>query len=206
MITFTQENIDWIKALIKQALGKTQDEVKKNKLESILTKVDRLGENPVRVTIKEQDITETNKVIEELEVITNNYSQLSDISDVNQYDTIKKDMTSKLQYLATYKDTFLNESSYLEDYLKKELRGRLIQDIMENHKDVNNKKPSFTQADKLVEIDARYLSIKEQVTRVSSLASMIKTKYDFYMKFWQMVFQSVSTASKERYMSKHNND
>lgn len=206
MITFTQENIDWAKALLSQAISKTQDKVKIEKLNSISEKLDRLGENPIKISIKEQDIIETNKVISELEIITNAYTRLSDISDVEQYDNIKKQMTSKLQYLSTYKDMFLNESSYLEDYLKKELRTRLIQDIMENDKDINNKKPSFTQADKLVDIDSRYLLVKEQVTRVSNLANTIKTKYDFYMKFWQMVFQSVSTASKEKYMSRVNND
>ncbi|MCA9749043.1 MAG: hypothetical protein KC414_08050, partial [Romboutsia sp.] len=204
MITFTQENIDWAKALLSQAISKTQDKVKIEKLNSISEKLDRLGENPIKISIKEQDIIETNKVISELEIITNAYTRLSDISDVEQYDNIKKQMTSKLQYLSTYKDMFLNESSYLEDYLKKELRTRLIQDIMENDKDINNKKPSFTQADKLVDIDSRYLLVKEQVTRVSNLANTIKTKYDFYMKFWQMVFQSVSTASKEKYMSRVN--
>ena len=96
MITFTQENIDWAKALLSQAISKTQDKVKIEKLNSISEKLDRLGENPIKISIKEQDIIETNKVISELEIITNAYTRLSDISDVEQYDNIKKQM-SKLK-------------------------------------------------------------------------------------------------------------
>lgn len=55
-----------------------------------------------------------------------------------------------------------------------------------------------------MEIDARYLAVKKEIQKVSQLSDRIKTTYDFYMKMWQGVFQSVSTASKERFAGSNN--
>lgn len=207
MVNFNKENIEWLLALTNQAISKVKDDdVKLNKLKNISNNLTELSKVNVKITISEDDIKNTNKLLEELKKLTDKYSKMSDISDVNQYDELKKLMSSKLQTLSTYKDIFLNESTYLEDYLKKEFRVKIIQEMMENDTDVNGKKVSFTQADKLVDIDSRYLLVKEKVRKVESLANSIKTKYLFYLQLWQLVFQSVSTASKEKFSTQNNND
>ena len=101
----------------------------------------------------------------------------------------------------TRKEEFATEAAYLDNYLKKEYRTTILKDITESRKDENGKATSVAQADKLVEIDARYLAVKKEIQKVSQLSDKIKTAYDFYMKMWQGVFQSVSTASKERFAS-----
>lgn len=200
MLEFTEENIEWLLKLVEDAKPRTTDKVKLAKLESIGKKVSKLGEDRLQVTITEQDVKEINNVLNDLQKIIERYTNMSDISNLEEYDKIKREMTAKLQYLSTYKDIFYDEVNYLEDVLKKQIRIKLAMEIK------TSDGISFTQADKVVENDARYTVLRDQVYDIKKMASKIKTKYDFYMKTWQMVFQSVSTASKEKYTTKNNND
>lgn len=204
MITFTSENIEWLQALIKQAETKAANKgeaIKVKKLQEIHDKVGKLIVGDIETKITEEKIGQIDRVLKELEYLTNLYTSIVDIGDIIQYDRIKKEMTAKLEFLMTRKDEFATEASYLDDYLKKQYRTTILKDITESRKDENGKATSVAQADKLVEIDARYLAVKKEIQKVSQLSDRIKTAYDFYMKMWQGVFQSVSTASKERFAS-----
>ena len=198
MVNFSEENLKWLNALVIQAKEKTSDVDKQQKLLDLSDKLEMLKNNMLPISIKEKDIKETKEVIEELEQLANKYSSLSDITSVPQYDEIKKQMANKLQYLSTYKDVFQDEATYLEEILKKEIKMNVVEDL------VLVDKVSFTQAEKLVEKDKRYTILRDQVWSIKKLANNIKTKYDFHMKLWQMVFQSVSTASKEKHSATHN--
>ena len=200
LLSFTEENLVWLDSLVVEAMNRTKDEVKLVKMTDMRQKIEAIGQERLTVTITKEQIEETDTVISDLQTITDEYAKSTDISALELYDTTKKKITSKLQYLATYKDIFMDESNYLEDVFKKEVRIRLAMEIKESEG------VSFTQADKLVDTDVRYTQLRSEVHYVKRIANKIKTKYDFYMKFWQMVFQSVSTASKERYASRHNND
>lgn len=207
MITFTSENIEWLQALIKQAETKAANKgeaIKVKKLQEIHDKVGKLIVGDIETKITEEKIGQIDRVLKELEYLTNLYTSIVDIGDIIQYDRIKKEMTAKLEFLMTRKDEFATEASYLDDYLKKQYRTTILKDITESRKDENGKATSVAQADKLVEIDARYLAVKKEIQKVSQLSDRIKTAYDFYMKMWQGVFQSVSTASKERFASSNN--
>lgn len=200
LLSFTEENLSWLDSLIGEAMNRTEDKVKLAKMTGMRKKVLKLGQERLKVTITKQQIDETNAVMDDLQLITDTYTNQTDISALEMYDTTKKQITSKLQYLATYKDIFMDEANYLEEIFKKEIRIKLTMEIKESEG------VSFTQADKLVDSDSRYTELRDDVYFVKRIANKIKTKYDFYMKFWQMVFQSVSTASKEKYASRHNND
>lgn len=207
MITFTSENIEWLQALIKQAETKAANKgeaIKVKKLQEIHDKVGKLIVGDIETKITEEKIDQINQVLKELEYLTKLYTSIVDIGDIIQYDRIKKEMTAKLEFLMTRKDELATEASYLDDYLKKQYRTTILKDITESRKDENGKATSVAQADKLVEIDARYLAVKKEIQKVSQLSDKIKTAYDFYMKMWQGVFQSVSTASKERFASSNN--
>lgn len=201
MKQFTEENIEWLVKLIEEAESRTDQPVKLTKLKDLKTKVLKLGKHELKISITPNQIEEVDSTIKELESIVEVYTNQADISLLDEYDKLKKQMSTKLEYLSTFKDIFLDEVSYLEEVLKKEIRVDLSMDIKENDPECT----SFTQADKLVDKDPRYTSLRDQVYFVKRVASRIKTKYDFYMKFWQMVFQSVSTASKEKYANRHNN-
>lgn len=200
LLTFTEENLTWLDSLVDEAMSRTDDKVKLVKMADMRTKLEKLGQEKLNVTITQMQIDETNQVIADLQLITDEYANQSDISALEIYDSTKKKITSKLQYLATYKDIFMDEANYLEEVFKKEVRIRLAMEIKESEG------VSFTQADKLVDNDVRYTELRKDVYYVKRIANKIKTKYDFYMKLWQMVFQNVSTASKEKYASRHNND
>lgn len=200
MLEFTEENIDWLEKLIKQSIDKTNDELKKGKLNQLLNKISRLGEFKLKTSIEEKDLLEINNVIEDLEGLTLQYSNLHDISALEEYDKLKKTFSAKLQYLSTYKDILCDEVNYLDSTLRKEIRISIALNIKEEEG------VSFTQADKMVEKDKRYTILRDQVDYVERIANKIKTKYSFYMQLWQMIFQNVSTASKERYASNNNND
>ena len=197
MVNFSEENLTWLNALVLQAKEKTTDADKQNKLSDLSLKLLLLKDNMLSISIKEKDIKDTKEVMEELEALANKYSSLSDITSVQEYDTIKKQMSNKLQYLSTYKDIFQDEATYLEEILKKEIKMNVVEDL------VLVDKVSFTQAEKLVEKDKRYTILRDQVWSIKKLANNIKTKYDFHMKLWQMVFQSCSTASKEKHAARY---
>lgn len=202
MLQFTEENIQWLDLLIEEAKKKTENETKITKLSDLQDKLQLLGENTLNTSITEQQINDVNDTLKELQDITDAYSNQVDISVLEEYDHLKKRMSTKLEFLATFKDIFIEEANYLEDTLKKEIRGRIANDIKNNDPECK----SFSQADSMVEFDTRYTSLKSHVYYVKKVANNLKTKYDFYMKFWQMIFQSVSTASKERYASRYSNE
>lgn len=203
-IHLEKQDKKWIVALLEQAVTRTKDKEKQNKLKKIATNVKELGNTSLKITINEGDIAHVYELLQELEDIAISYSNSSDITDINVYDGFKKQITSKLEYLSTLKDAFKNQTLYLEDYLKKVYRIEIINDLMENHVDPNKKKPSFTQAKELVDADDRYIEVKEQVTIISNISTQIKTKYDFHMQILSAIVQSISTASKERQAAKLN--
>ena len=189
MITFTEENVKWLKLLIEQAEGKAEakgEAEKVTKLRELSRKVGGLVVEDVEVYITEEKVAQVHQVIKELQYLITKYGKITDIGDLAQYDLINE---------------FTFEASRLEDYLKKKLRTSILKEITETRKDENGKATSVAQADKLVEIDARYLSFKTEVQKIIELSDAIRSQYDFYMKMWQGVFQSVSTASKERFAS-----
>lgn len=200
MLQFTEENIKWLLMLTDDATSRTTDKVKLAKLGSLRTKIEKLGEERLQVTIGQELVDEVNVTLKDLQQLIETYTNMSDISALEEYDTIKRQMTAKLQYLATCKDIFYDEVNYLEEVLKKEIRIKLAMEIKDSEG------ISFTQADKVVEKDARYTVLRDQVYDIKKMANQLKTKYDFYMKTWQMVFQSVSTASKEKFTTRNNND
>lgn len=200
MVTFTEENIDWITKLIEESIGRASSEEKKIKLEHLKNKVSALGELKFTVNVTEKDLKGISEVLSDLEKLTLSYSNLHDISALEDYDKLKKQFASKLEYLSTYKDILLDEVNHLDDVLKKELRIKLVLNIKDEEG------VSYSQADKMVDMDKRYTVPRDQINHIERVANKVKTKYDFYMKLWQMIFQNVSTASKEKYASANNND
>lgn len=193
MTSLTEENVQWLSLLVEQASEKTTDNVKKVKLKSLLEKVNLLGKHELKVTITSAQIKAIDEVLKDLEEITSEYTNAMDITDLEVYDKIKKKFTAKLEFLSTYKVLFNEEINYLEDVLKKEIRVHITMEIKDEEG------ISFTQADKMVEKDIRYTRLRDHIYNLKMISTKIKTKYEFYSQLWQMVFQSVSTASKEKY-------
>ena len=197
-VYFTKENFHWLEALTDEALTKTTDKVKLLKLGSIKNKLEKLKETDIDVNISEEDIKEASAVLDRLETIVKDYTEQKGIAGADKYDELKKQMAGELHYLGSLKDTFMDELTYTEDVFKKEIRIRIVDEIKDDSG------VSFSQADKLVEKDVRYVNMRKKVHKLRRLANNIKTKYDYYLKVWNMVFQSVSTAIKERHSDNNN--
>lgn len=129
--------------------------------------------------------------LNQLKELTSLYSNMVDLHILQEYDTIKKRITSLLEYLSTLKDLLNNEVLFNEDILKKEFKAQITKLISEEQG------VSLTQAEKLVYSDARYSSQFRRLRPYNDYAQITKTKYDFYIRILQSITQSVSTASKE---------
>lgn len=195
---FTQENIEWLSTLVDEAISRTDNEIKLLKLNGINEKLHKLNSVEVEVGITSEDIKAMKASVGRLQDITEKYVTQKGISNVNVYDELKKDMNGELAYLGTLKDLFLDELSYSEDVFKKEIRAQIVDELSELEG------VSFTKADKLVEKDIRYSNMRKKVHGLKKLSNNVKTKYDFYLKTWNMIFQSVSTATKERHNDNNN--
>lgn len=197
MVFFTQKEVEWISSLILKVEEETPSKESSLKLKTLREKVDKINRLNLNISISQEEVKNTTKVIQELDSLYKTYSNLSDIADLEQFDSLKKEITGKLVYLSTYRDLFINEVSYLDDVLRKEIRITLVMDIKEDEG------CSFSQADKLVEKDLRYTNLRDTLYQYKAMSVRLKTKYDFYLKAWQMVFQSCSSAAKERAMAKY---
>lgn len=207
MDIISQGDVDWLKEMINYGISKSENDLKKqDKLRALLIKIDNVIDPSLKINVTSKDISDVHEILDSLEKVLTEYTNTIDISNVDLYDNYKKRVAANLASLSALHSKLQNESSKLEDYLKKELRTSIIKEMMENGEDPNGKKFSFTQADKMVEIDETYLIVKRQVTQVTDTASLVKIKYGLFTQLWQMIFQNVSVATKESYMSKVNND
>lgn len=133
---------------------------------------------------------EVDECLEQLSELTRLYSNMVDLQVLQEYDVIKKRMTSLLDYLATLKDLINNEVNFSEDVLKKEFKAQISKLIVEEQG------ISLTQAEKVVYADDRYASQLRRLKPYVDYGVITKTKYDLYIRVLQSVTQSVSTANK----------
>lgn len=133
---------------------------------------------------------EVDECLEQLSELTKLYSNMVDLQVLQEYDVIKKRMTSLLDYLATLKDLINNEVNFSEDVLKKEFKAQISKLIVEEQG------ISLTQAEKVVYADDRYASQLRRLKPYVDYGVITKTKYDLYIRVLQSVTQSVSTANK----------
>lgn len=135
---------------------------------------------------------EVKKVLDALKREKTRYVKSKDISDINFFEGIKKRVLSYLSSLDNYRTLFKMEADRLSDKVKKEVRSQIVIDM------VKNKQMSWTEAEKRVEIDPDYLSLKQQVWELTKISESIKGRYDIYSSLFSSVVQSVSIAGKEK--------
>ena len=146
--------------------------------------------------VEEEIFKDVDDCLNQLKELTSLYSKMVDLQILQEYDVIKKRMTSLLDFLATLKDLMNNEVVYNEDVLKKEFKAQISKLISEEQG------ISLTQAEKIVFADERYRSQFKRLKPYIDYGQITKTKYDLYIRVLQSVTQSVSTASKQMQNSK----
>lgn len=191
----TNKEIGWIIALTKEAAERTPEAKKKSAINSLTEKLQTIQKDVPQILTSQKDIEGMNKSLAQLHELALAYSESTDISSLEVYDRLKKDFIPHLEYLSTLKDKFAIDADYLNEYIKKELRGKLTEQYKSTLVEQGDK-PSVAAIDRMIETDETYLLVNKQCLLVEGIAQQLKTKYDLYLKLWQMIFQSCSTASK----------
>ena len=146
--------------------------------------------------VEEEIFKDVDDCLNQLKELTSLYSKMVDLQILQEYDVIKKRMTSLLYFLETLNYLINNELVYNEDVLKKEFKAQISKLISEEQG------ISLTQAEKIVFADERYRSQFKRLKPYIDYGQITKTKYDLYIRVLQSVTQSVSTASKQMQNSK----
>jgi len=200
----TQKNVKWLLYLIDNNSAKLKPSAVEEMAE-LKFKLTAIQDAEVPIKITDDDISMAMTLTEDLRKVAHEYSITTDLSVVEVYDKFKKEIAGKLATLSSLKAKFLEQSAELEDYLKNELRASIVLELMKTEKDSKGKSISATLAREMVLVDVRYTAFKKKVRTVTNMANRIKGEFSFFMNLWQQIFQSVSTASKEKYVSKNNN-
>ena len=191
----TNKEIGWLIALTNEAAERTTEKLKKGAINSLTEKLQTIQQDVPQILTSQKDIEGMNKSLAQLHELALAYSDSTDISSLELYDHLKKGFIPHLEYLSTLKDKFSIDAEYLNEYIKKELRGKLTEKYKADLAEKGDKS-SVAAIDRLIDTDETYLIVSKQCLRVEGIAQQLKTKYDLYMKLWQMIFQSCSTASK----------
>lgn len=129
--------------------------------------------------VEEEIFKDVDDCLNQLKELTSLYSKMVDLQILQEYDVIKKRMTSLLDFLATLKDLINNEVVYNEDVLKKEFKAQISKLISEEQG------ISLTQAEKIVFADERYRSQFKRLKPYIDYGQITKTKYDLYIRVLQ---------------------
>lgn len=135
---------------------------------------------------KERDI---HLVLDHCKSLIARYSQLKDMSQVFEYDRLKKECGIILDTLGDLKAEF---DTY-KDFAKADLKT-LLYKIADEYQQQEGSRMSATVAEKKAEMDDRYIVSREQYKLYLRYANIIKTKFDVMRDVHQAIIQSVSTG------------
>jgi len=193
----SQSNISKLVALVDKALPKCESrpdvhnellEIRKKLLEQDTSEL-------LIIDVDDEDLEQINLLMKECEKLYKEYVQTV-THHLEELERIKKEMSSMVMYLANFKDKLIIKAEYLEEVFKKEISVKIIKDI-EAAENI-----SFTQAEKKLNADTRYIALRKEIYGLKELTSTIKTKYDFFSKCIQSIIQSISVAGKETILNK----
>lgn len=185
-----------IVALVNQAILKVKEDRPelKAELEGIVEKLSVDETELLKVEISDYELEQIDTYTNACEDLYLQYAKL-DTNNLEELERIKKEFSSMLMYLSSYKDKLVNQASYIEDVFKKEVSIKLAKEI----EGVEN--ISFTQAEKKINLDERYNALRKKVSDLNFISSQLKTKYDFFSKVLPNIVQSISIAVKEKTMN-----
>lgn len=190
--------------LVEQAISKVEkkeisDQPLIDELNEIVDIMSIEEEYSLPLRIPQEEMEYASEVISRMKVILDRYVNKLDVNDLAGLEEVKKELSVQLMYLSSYKDKFLYEIDLMEDVFKKEIFSKLTTEIS------TRDGISFTQAEKKVPADQRYIDLRRQVTEAKIYMMTVKTEYDFFSKMIQVIVQSISVAGKEQYSTRISN-
>lgn len=186
-MNLTNKDFTWLNYIFDNALEKTDTE-KTNQVMELKEKVLGLLSSSPATYITSEEGEKLTVCLDNLHSYTREYSETTDMGMLPIYDELKKKMVIELDFLADIKDRLYIDMGIQKDYYDKELKNRLILELMETEKMAKNR------AESIVETLDELIVAKNKYRQIATLATSVKTKFDFYSKVLQMIQQSVGTA------------
>lgn len=186
-MNLTNKDFTRLNYIFDNALEKTDTE-KTNQVMELKEKVLGLLSSSPATYITSEEGEKLTVCLDNLHSYTREYSETTDIGMLPIYDELKKKMVIELDFLAGIKDMLYIDMGIQKDYYDKELKNKLILELMEKEKMAKNK------AESIVETLDELIVAKNMYRQIATLATSVKTKFDFYSKVLQMIQQSVGTA------------
>lgn len=165
-------------------------------LNNILSKIEYVSEITLPVNITREEITTVNTLTSSIEEKIKQYTNLPSGGNMLELESIKKQITSEMSTLSSYRDKFAYEVEFLDDVFKKEVFAQLVREIS------TRDGISIPQAEKVVPNEEKYKKLKRDLHNLKIVIGNLKTKYMFFEKVLQIIIQSVSVASKELHNSR----
>jgi hypothetical protein len=197
---FDSEEYRVIKMLIEGNKEKVKDNVELTAvLDTILHKIEGVNEVSLPTSISREDMATVTGLINSIENNIKRYTSAPGGANLLLLETIKKEITQEMVYLSSFRDRFIYELEFLDEVFRKELFSQLVKEIS------TRDGISITQAEKVVNIEDRYMKIRRDLQSLKIILGNVKTKYSFFEKSLQLIIQSVSVAGKELHNSKLDN-
>lgn len=197
---FDSEEYRVIKMLIEGNKEKVKDNTELTQtLNNILDKISDIGEIVLPVNITKDEILTVNTLTNSIEAKIKTYTNLPSGGNLIELETIKKQITSEMASLSSYRDKFIYELEFLDDVFKKEVYAQLVKEISVRDG------ISIPQAEKIIHNEEKYQKIRRDLYNLKIIIGNLKTKYAFFEKVLQIIIQSVSVAGKELHNSKMDN-
>lgn len=124
------------------------------------------------------------------------------ISDVAFFELLKRRVFGYTSTLDTYVQTMEAEAERVEDYVKKELRSKILFEYVDGKGD--KKKITVTSAERKVEVDPSYIAAKHEMWELKRQCRFLKGRLKAFYTLHSSIVQSVSIAGKEQKDTKLN--
>lgn len=150
------------------------------------------------INLQESDYIETNKLLKELQRLSTEYHNMTDMYDPNQLEVIKRKFDGYMQSLAVYYariKKFKGAQHVYLDEVRKKIKGEALQILLDDGQKVTSAETLVYKTDYYVERINLMENIKE---------FMIKTEllYERFEATFNSIIQSYSSARKELENSK----
>lgn len=168
-------------------------------LNNILGKIKEVNEVSLPTNITHEEMETVTRLINSIEANIRKYTSTPGGNNLTVLETIKKEITTEMSYLSSFRDKFIYELEFLDEVFRKELFSQLVKEI------ATRDGISITQAEKVVNTEERYKKVRRDLHNLKLIMGNLKTKYSFFEKSLQLIIQSVSVAGKELHNSKLDN-
>ena len=153
------------------------------------------------MSYSEKELESCTEILKNLYSLDTQFNRSKDISDLEFYVNIQKQMNGYLLSLSTHYAKLKSKKDVLERKRKEwksKIIGFIVSDSLKPDNDGNVNKVSINQAEKIVDADERYIYVIGMTDRLVSLINKVDTRFWHHNDTLKMVHQSVGIARGEK--------